>query len=114
MSDCIFCKIATGELATELLYESDQAVAFRDINPRAPIHVLIVPKRHIPSLVETGPADTEILGELQSAAVQVATDLGLAESGFRLVTNCLEDGGQEVPHLHLHLLGGRRLGWPPG
>ena len=114
MSDCLFCKIATGELPTELVHEDEEFVAFRDISPQAPVHVLVIPRRHIASLVETDASDAPILGRLQSTAIEVARKQGLGESGFRLVTNCLEDAGQAVPHIHLHLLGGRRLSWPPG
>ncbi|MDH3744452.1 MAG: histidine triad nucleotide-binding protein [Acidobacteriota bacterium] len=113
MSDCIFCKIAGGDIPTELLYESEDVVAFNDLDPQAPVHVLIIPRRHISSLLEIGETDA-ILAELQSAAIEIARQRGLGETGFRLVTNCLEDGGQAVFHLHLHLLGGRRMGWPPG
>lgn len=114
MSDCIFCKIAVGEIATEFVYQDDDVVAFRDITPQAPTHVLIIPRRHIATLLDTTPESTLLLGRMQRAAVEIARSEGLAERGFRLVTNCLEEAGQSVFHLHLHLLGGRRLSWPPG
>lgn len=114
MTDCIFCKIASGEIPTDLLYEDDDVVAFRDIHPQAPNHVIVIPRRHIATLLETSAGDTELLGRMQQAAISIARDEGLDASGFRLVTNCLDDGGQSVFHIHLHLLGGRRLGWPPG
>ncbi len=114
MSDCIFCQIAAGDIAADLVYEDDQVVAFRDITPQAPTHILVIPRRHIGTLLDTTTEHLSLLGRLQHAAVKIARDEGLAERGFRLVTNCLEEAGQSVFHLHLHLLGGRRLGWPPG
>ena len=114
MSDCIFCKIAAGEIATEFVYQDDDVVAFHDITPQAPTHILIIPRRHISTLLDTGPETAPLLGRLQHAAVEIARQQGLEQRGFRLVTNCLEEAGQSVFHLHLHLLGGRRLGWPPG
>ncbi len=114
MSDCIFCKIAGGEIPTELVFENDDVVAFHDLSPQAPVHVLVIPRRHIATLLDVPDEGGAILGKLQSAAIEIARQLGLDKSGFRLVTNCLEDGGQSVFHLHLHLLGGRRLAWPPG
>ncbi len=114
MSDCIFCKIAAGEIAADLVHEDDEVVAFRDITPQAPTHILVIPRRHVATLNDTTAEDVGLLGRLQRAAVEIARREGLAERGFRLVTNCLEEAGQSVFHLHLHLLGGRRLGWPPG
>ena len=114
MSDCIFCKIAAGDIPAELVYENDDVVAFRDITPQAPTHILVIPRRHISTLLDTTPETSLLLGRMQQAAVEIARSEGLAERGFRLVTNCLEEAGQSVFHLHLHLLGGRRLGWPPG
>ena len=114
MSDCIFCKIAAGEIPADLVYEDDQVVGFRDLNPQAPTHVLLIPRRHIASLNELQPEDEAIIGRLYSAAAKVAAQEGFAESGYRTVINCNEDGGQTVFHVHLHLLGGRRMSWPPG
>lgn len=114
MSDCIFCKIAAGEIAADLVHEDDHLVAFRDITPQAPTHILVIPRRHVATLLETGEEHVELLGRMQRAAIEIARQEGLGERGFRLVTNCLEEAGQSVFHLHLHLLGGRRLGWPPG
>ncbi len=114
MSDCIFCKIAAGEIAADFVYQDDDVVAFRDITPQAPTHVLIIPRRHISTLLDATPESGPLLGRMQQAAVEVARREGLAERGFRLVTNCLEEAGQSVFHIHLHLLGGRRLSWPPG
>ena len=112
--DCIFCRIAAGEIPTKKVYEDDAIVAFHDTEPQAPVHVLLIPRAHISTLFETSADDEALLGQLQRRAVEIARDLGLEESGFRLVTNCLEGAGQSVFHLHLHLLGGRRLSWPPG
>lgn len=114
MSDCIFCRIASGEQPAEKLMDEEDIVAFRDINPKAPTHILVVPRQHIPTLLDVGPEQTELLGKLHRAAVDLARREGLDDKGFRLVTNCLQGAGQSVFHLHLHLLGGRRLGWPPG
>lgn len=114
VSDCIFCKIAAGELGTNFLYQSDEIVAFQDIHPRAPVHILIIPRRHIPKVSALADQDAELVGKLVIVARQIAQAEGLDERGYRLVFNCGPDSGQEVPHIHLHLLGGRRLGWPPG
>ena len=114
MSDCIFCKIAAGEIPADLVYEDDQVVGFRDLNPQAPTHVLLIPRRHIASINELRPEDEAIIGRLYTAAAKVAAQEGFAESGYRTVINCNEDGGQTVFHVHLHLLGGRRMSWPPG
>ena len=114
MSDCIFCKIAAGDIAADFVYKDDDVVAFRDITPQAPTHILVIPRRHISTLLDASPETDRLLGRMQLAAVEIARREGLAERGFRLVTNCLEEAGQSVFHLHLHLLGGRRLSWPPG
>ncbi|MGE0440728.1 MAG: histidine triad nucleotide-binding protein [Gemmatimonadales bacterium] len=115
MSDCIFCRIAAGEIPATLVGQNDDAVAFRDLNPQAPTHVLVIPRRHVTAAADTDTDDGEaLLGRTMRLAVQVARDLGLAEDGYRLVVNNGRDGGQSVFHLHVHLLGGRRLGWPPG
>lgn len=113
MEGCIFCRIAAGEVKAEKVYQDKEIVAFRDINPQAPVHVLLVPRRHIPSLLEAE-GENALLGSLTSAAAQLARELGVAESGFRLVVNCGPAAGQVVPHLHFHFLAGRELGWPPG
>lgn len=114
MSDCLFCKIASGEIPTDLIFENEEIVAFRDIQPQAPVHVLIIPREHIPTLLDTTVDHSELLGRMQHSAIELARSLNLDQSGFRLVANCLEGGGQSVLHLHLHLLGGRQMGWPPG
>jgi len=112
VSDCIFCKIVSGQIPSQRVYEDDQVLAIRDINPQAPVHVLILPKQHIVSVLEL--TDSRLLGRMTVAAVHVAKREGIAERGFRLVTNTGPDGGQAVPHLHFHLLGGRKMEWPPG
>ncbi len=112
--DCIFCGIVDRSLPTELVYESDQIVAFRDITPQAPTHVLIVPREHIESVATLNEEHTPLLGEMFLAANAIAEQEGIGSSGYRLVFNCGRAAGQSVDHLHLHLLGGRKLGWPPG
>ena len=112
MSDCLFCRIVRGELPVAILAQNDLAIAFRDINPQAPVHVLVVPRRHVASLAEA--TDGAELGAVALLAAQVARTEGIAGSGYRTVMNTGEDGGQSVSHLHLHLLGGRAMGWPPG
>ena len=110
----LFEKIAAREITARIVHETDELIAFHDVNPQAPVHVLIVPKRVIPRIAEAGPADAELLGKMLLAAREVAQKLGVAESGYRLVINSGRDAGESVPHLHLHLLGGRHLAWPPG
>ena len=112
--NCLFCKIIDRQIPSQLIYESELAVGFKDIKPQAPVHALFVPKRHVANIHEAGPADDSTLLELIRAAKKAAGDLGVADSGYRLVINCREDGGQTVDHLHVHLLGGRRMTWPPG
>lgn len=112
--DCLFCRIAAGKIPAKIVFEDDSVVAFHDVAPQAPVHVLVIPRRHISTLLDTSPDDAELLGSLQARAVRIARDLGLDENGFRLVMNCLADAGQSVFHIHLHLLGGRKFGWPPG
>ncbi len=105
--ECIFCQIAAGKVPGEILYQDKEIVAFRDINPQAPVHLLIIPRKHITSLVHLAKADSSLMGHLVDVANHLAKTEGVAESGYRLVINCGKDGGQLVPHLHLHLLGGR-------
>lgn len=114
MADTIFGKIIRREIPAEIVYEDDQVLAFRDVAPRAPTHVLVVPKEPLENLLDATPEHTLLLGQLMQAAVHVARTLGLAENGFRVVINIGKDGGQSVDHLHLHVLGGRHLTWPPG
>ncbi|MFC1872170.1 histidine triad nucleotide-binding protein [Chloroflexota bacterium] len=109
MTDCIFCKIAGGEIPSELLYEDDEIIVFRDIHPVAPAHVLIVPRKHIASLAEIPDAEAALVGRMTAVANGIARDEGIAETGYRLVINSGKDGGQVVPHLHMHLLGGEQL-----
>jgi len=113
--DCIFCGIVNKEIPADVVYEDDEVLAFRDINPQAPVHVLMIPKKHIASLDEAGGSDEErdLLGHLMVKIREIAAGLGL-ENGYRVVINNGEDGMQTVAHLHLHLLGGRQMGWPPG
>lgn len=114
MDECIFCKIASGAIPATVVYKDDSVIAFRDLHPQAPTHVLVIPRRHIATLLDAGDDQALLLGRLQRAAIEVARQEGLADSGFRLVTNCGAGAGQSVFHVHVHLLGGRRLSWPPG
>jgi histidine triad (HIT) family protein len=114
MSDCIFCKIATHQLNAQIIYEDEDFLAFKDINPAAPIHVLIIPKLHFGSLLDMGAQQSDLAARLLLTATKVARELGVAEEGFRMVINTGVNGGQTVHHLHLHLLGGRFMTWPPG
>ena len=114
MTDCLFCRIVNKEIPSRLVYEDEKVLAFEDIKPQAPAHILIIPKKHLASLKEADENDQNLLGYLLLTARKIAQDKGLAESGFRLVINSGPDSGQEVNHLHVHLLGGRRFGWPPG
>ncbi len=115
MSDCIFCKIANKEIPSKPVYEDDEVVAFRDLEPQAPQHVLIIPKKHIGSVMEFSQEDKELAAHIVVDVVPaVAKELGIDESGFRLVVNTGKDGNQTVPHLHVHIIGGRMMGWPPG
>ena len=114
MSDCLFCKIIQREIKGSIVYEDDRLIAFNDINPQGPTHVLIVPKRHIASLNELTPDDDQIVGELTRRAAAIAKDAGISAGGYRTVFNTNRDGGQTVFHIHLHLIGGRLMHWPPG
>jgi histidine triad (HIT) family protein len=110
--DCIFCRIANREIPSDVVLETTQVVAFRDTNPQAPVHVLVIPRTHVASLAEV--TDEELLGRLMASAAQVARDEGIEESGYRVVLNTNSDGGQTVSHLHAHVIGGRSMKWPPG
>ena len=114
MVDCLFCKMVNGEIKPDVVYENEAILAFRDINPQAPVHVLVVPKKHIATLNDLEPEHDVLVGEMYLTAKKVAGKLGIAESGYRTVMNCNEGAGQSVFHLHLHILGGRQMGWPPG
>jgi histidine triad (HIT) family protein len=113
MENCLFCKIVAGQIPSSVVYENEDVIAFRDIDPKAPQHILIVPRRHIPSMADLNPEDAQLLTHIFMAAKHVAHESGL-EQGYRFLTNTGPDSGQTVPHLHFHLLGGRKLGWPPG
>lgn len=114
MSDCLFCKIVAGDIPADKVHEDREVLVFRDINPQAPIHILIIPKHHISTINDLTSTDTELVGRLYLTAKQIADDLGVAESGYRTVMNCNRDSGQAVFHIHLHLLAGRQMQWPPG
>jgi histidine triad (HIT) family protein len=114
VSDCLFCRIVAGEIPADLVAEENDWVAFRDVNPQAPTHILIVPRRHIATLDELARSDAPLMGSLVAAAARIARDEGLVEGGYRLAANCGTGDGQSVFHIHLHLLGGRRFSWPPG
>lgn len=113
-TDCLFCKIIAGDIDADIVHQTDHTVAFRDINPQAPTHVLIVPRRHIATINALETADAEEIGRLFLAAKEIAAQEGFAEPGYRVTMNCNAGAGQTVFHLHLHLLGGREFGWPPG
>jgi histidine triad (HIT) family protein len=114
MSNCLFCKIRDGEIPADVVYENENVLAFRDVNPQAPTHVLIVPKKHIATVNDLDEADAQVIGEMYLAAKLLATREGIDEDGYRLVVNCNSQAGQTVFHIHLHLLGGRAMTWPPG
>ncbi len=115
MADCIFCKIAQHEIPSSIVYEDEQCVAFKDLEPQAPVHVLVIPKKHVESVLALTDADRALVAHILVDVVpQLARELGVAEKGFRVVANTGDEGGQSVKHLHFHLLGGRSLQWPPG
>ena len=114
MPDCLFCRIIAGDIPGAFIYEDERMVAFKDINAQAPMHVLLVPRRHIASLNELTGDDDALVGEMTRRAAAIASDNGYSDRGYRTVFNCNADAGQTVFHLHMHLLGGRKLGWPPG
>ena len=113
-SECLFCRIVAGEIQADVVFDSNDVIAFRDINPQAPTHVLIIPKRHISTLNDLVASDADTVGSLYLAAKEIAQREGISEPGYRAVMNCNEAAGQTVFHIHLHLLGGRDLSWPPG
>ncbi len=114
MTDCLFCKIRDGDIPGEVVYENDDVLAFRDVNPQAPTHILVIPRKHIATTNDLEAADAAVVGKMMLAAKEIAADEGFAADGYRLVLNCNEGAGQTVFHIHMHLLGGRRLTWPPG
>lgn len=114
MGDCLFCKIIEKIIPAKIVYEDEQALAFEDINPQAPVHILVIPKKHIPTVLDLEEDANNLLGHIFKVANKIARDKGIAERGFRLVTNCNPESGQTVYHIHFHLLGGRPMHWPPG
>jgi histidine triad (HIT) family protein len=114
MSNCIFCKIIQGEIPSRKIYEDGEILAFHDVAPQAPVHFLVIPKKHVPNIMEAGDDGAALLGQLLDKAQKLAVEQGCAEKGARFVINCKSDGGQTVDHLHVHVLGGRPLAWPPG
>ena len=114
MTDCIFCKIAAGDIPAEIVYENDFVVAFKDLGPQAPVHTLVIPKKHIATINDLEDEDAALVGEMYLAAKQIAADNDLSERGYRTVMNCNAEAGQTVFHIHLHVLGGRAMQWPPG
>ncbi|HBC92874.1 MAG TPA: histidine triad nucleotide-binding protein [Pelotomaculum sp.] len=114
MQDCLFCKIIKKEIPAEIVYEDEQVLVFKDINPMAPVHLIIIPQKHIPALADMDEKDTFLMGQIQLTAARLAVKMGLAEEGFRLVNNCGRSAQQTVMHIHYHLLAGRHLNWPPG
>lgn len=114
MTDCIFCKIIARKIPARVVYEDELSLAFEDINPQAPVHTLVIPKKHIPTLLDLKEDDGALIAHLLNVAKNIARDKGIAERGFRIVTNCNPESGQTVYHIHLHVLGGRPMHWPPG
>jgi histidine triad (HIT) family protein len=114
MSDCLFCRIVAGTIPAKFVYQDEQVVAFEDINPQAPVHVLVIPRRHIASIADFTQAEAGLLVQITQVCAKIARDKGIADSGYRVVTNVGSAAGQSVFHVHLHVLGGRRLSWPPG
>jgi histidine triad (HIT) family protein len=114
MADCLFCKIRDGQIPAKVIYRDEQCLGFEDIRPQAPTHVIFIPNKHIATINDLGVDDREVVGQLYLAAAKVAKDRGHADAGYRVVMNCNRDAGQTVFHIHLHLLGGRNLDWPPG
>jgi len=112
--DCLFCKISNGAIPATVVFENERIIAFDDINPQAPTHIQIIPRKHIPTSLDLGAEDRDLFGEIVQTAAKLARERGIAEDGFRLVVNTGAAAGQSVYHLHLHLIGGRSLGWPPG
>ena len=114
MKDCLFCKMASGEIKPQLVLETPELIAFKDIKPQAPLHVLIVPRKHIATLDDTIEPDAILIGKMMLAAQEITRKQGVASKGYRLVMNCNDDGGQSVYHIHMHVLAGRHMEWPPG
>ncbi len=114
MTDCLFCKMISGEIKADVVLDDDKVLAFRDINPQAPVHILVIPKEHIATINDLDEAHSDMVGQLYLVAKQIAAQEGIHEAGYRTVMNCNADAGQSVYHIHLHLLGGRLMAWPPG
>lgn len=114
MTDCLFCRICSKMIPSKIIYEDESALAFEDTNPQAPVHVLVIPRKHIPTTLAMEPDDSGLIGHLFQVAAKVAKERGIAERGFRLVMNTNPEAGQSIYHIHLHLLGGRHMHWPPG
>ena len=114
MADCLFCKMIAGEIKPDIVFEDDEVLAFRDVNPQAPLHVLVIPKIHISTVNDLTPEHASLVGRMYLAAQKIAADEGVAEPGYRMVMNCNAEAGQSVYHIHLHVLGGRPMSWPPG
>lgn len=114
MSDCLFCKIRDGDISGDIVFQDDDVLAFNDVNPQAPVHVLVIPKKHISTVNDIDASDEAIMGKLFSVAKMIASQQGLSDDGYRMVVNCNEKAGQTVFHIHMHLLGGRNMTWPPG
>ncbi len=114
MTDCIFCKIAQGEIPSDIVYEDDKIIAFKDLNPQSPMHILVIPKKHIESTNYIDEENSYIIGHIFVVINKLVKEFGVDEEGYRIVSNCGENGGQTVPHIHFHLLAGRQLLWPPG
>jgi histidine triad (HIT) family protein len=114
MSDCIFCKIVSGDIPGDIVYQNDDVLAFRDLNPQAPTHILVIPKRHVATINDLQDTDAELIGKMYLAAKEIASKEGIDEAGYRTIMNCNAGAGQTVFHIHLHVLGGRQMSWPPG
>ena len=110
MDDCVFCKIINGEIPSEKVYEDDEVIAFKDINPAAPIHILVIPKKHIPTLLDVSDEDNYLIGKIYKTINKIAKEIGIENDGFRVIANCGRDSGQEVMHIHFHVLAGKKLG----
>jgi histidine triad (HIT) family protein len=114
MPACLFCKIANGEIESEIAYTDDQVVAFEDVNPQAPVHTLVIPKKHISTVNDLNESDNELMGHMLSIGKKLAKEKGISDKGYRMILNTNREAGQSVFHIHLHLMGGRPMGWPPG
>lgn len=112
--DCLFCKIAAGQIPATIVYQDDHIVAFNDIAPQAPHHILVIPKKHIATINDISAEDNSLIGDMMCVAKKIATSLNIADAGYRVIMNCNKNGGQAVYHIHFHLLGGRQMAWPPG